>query len=32
MTDHADVSEALLHDANPGIWMMAVDAMAGYCP
>ena len=32
MTDHAVVSEALLHDANRGIWMMAVDAMAGYCP
>jgi hypothetical protein len=32
MTDDADVSESRLHDANPGIWMMAVDAMAGYRP
>ncbi len=29
MTDDAAVSEALLHDANRGIWGMAVDAIAG---
>ena len=32
MTDDAVVIEALLHDANPGIWMMAADAIAGCCP
>jgi len=32
MTGDAVASEALLHDANRGIWMIVVDAMAGYCP
>ncbi len=32
MTDDADVSEARLHDANPGIWVMVLDAMAGNRP
>ena len=29
MTDDAVVSEALLHDANRGIWSMAVDKITG---
>ena len=29
MTVDADVSEALLHDADRGIWSMAVDVVTG---
>ena len=32
MTDDAVVSEMLLHDANLGVWMIAVDAMSGCRP
>ena len=32
MTGDAVVSEALLHDANRGIWMIAGDAMSDYRP
>ena len=32
MTGDAVVSEALLHNANRGIWMIAVDVMPDYRP
>ena len=32
MTGDAVVSEALLNDANRGIWMLAVAAMSDYRP